>query len=137
MEKILKIEPISDYDHKDADGWSNSFDGYKITTDQQEILCLISNGQSCCESWGIFESQDDYSDFIGATLNDVKIVDTALNVEKWNKDFEYGLDAGGVMFVNFETDAGTFQLAAYNSHNGYYGHSAILISKQVNESVGV
>ncbi len=36
------------------------------------------------------------------------------------------------MFVNLETNVGLLQFVAYNSHNGYYGHDAVLVSKQLN-----
>ena len=39
---------------------------------------------------------------------------------------------GGVMFVNITTSKGVLQFVAYNEHNGYYGHSACVISKQLN-----
>lgn len=137
MEKILKIEQVYDVSlEKEATYWS-MYDGFKITTDSQEILCLITNSQNCCEHFGMFESQDNTDSFIGADLIAVNVVDEALNVEKWNKEHEYGLDNGGVMFVNFETNRGTFQLAAYNAHNGYYGHTARLISKQINHELSV
>lgn len=134
METILKIEQITDYnfDGKTRTYYDN-YDGYKITTNEQEILCLISNDQSCCESWGFFESQDDLDYFIGTELKDIKVVDKALDVKSWDKEFPYGLDSGEVMFINFETDKGTFQLGAYNAHNGYYGHTARLVSKQVSK----
>ncbi len=127
-EKILKIEQIENHEV----GEYYSCDGYKITTDKQEILILISNGQSCCESWGYFSSNDDFSDFIGSDLLEIKTVDTALNVSAMTKAVgEYGVCDGGLLFVNLETNKGTLQFAAYNSHNGYYGHSAYLISKQL------
>ena len=59
--------------------------------------------------------------------------DTALNVEKYNEECEF-LDAGDCMFVNVNTTEGLIQFTAYNCHNGYYGHDAVLISKQLNES---
>lgn len=31
-----------------------------------------------------------------------------------------------IQFVDFVTSRGTFQLAVYNSHNGYYGHGIIV-----------
>ena len=34
---------------------------------------------------------------------------------------------GGIQFVDFVTDRGTFQLAVYNSHNGYYGHGILVL----------
>jgi len=36
------------------------------------------------------------------------------------------MDGGGICFVDFITTNGTFQLAVYNSHNGYYGHGIVV-----------
>ena len=47
------------------------------------------------------------------------------------EELEY-LDSGGAMFVNLETSEGLLQFVAYNAHNGYYGHEAVLVSKQLN-----
>lgn len=112
--------------------WSSSMSGYLVTTDQQMIRLLIDNGQSCCESWGYFLSEDDLSQFIGATLTDIRIADTALNQKKYESNIgEYGLDVGGCMFVDLVTDRGVLQFTAYNGHNGYYGHSALVLSNQL------
>lgn len=119
MEKILKIEETS-FDGKD---------GFVITTDQQEIKLGIDNGQYCCENWGYFMSEDDLSEFIGANLISVKVVDTAL--KKWEEIED--MYEGEAMFVNIETSNGLLQFVAYNEHNGYYGHEACVISKQVKE----
>jgi hypothetical protein len=122
METILKIEETT-FDGKD---------GFVITTSEQSIKLGIDNGQSCCENWGYFMSEDDTSDFIGAKLIDVKITDTLL---KPNDEFDVNdMYEGDVMFVNVETDKGLLQFVAYNEHNGYYGHEACVISKQLNES---
>ena len=104
-------------------------DGKQIT-DQQTIKVGISSGQSCCESYGYLTTNDDLKEFEGTELLSISIVDTALNNKKI-EELEY-LDAGGAMFVNFETSKGLMQLVAYNGHNGYYGHDAVLVSKQLN-----
>lgn len=135
ISKIEEVENIT-FDGHDYP----AFDGFKITTDKQEIMVLISNGQSCCENWGYlsaFENNKEREDFLGAKLLKIEIVDTALNKKEWNSKFEYGLDDGDVMFVNFETSKGVFQLTAYNSHNGYYGHEARLISNQLKKEVSL
>lgn len=129
METIKKIEEVSGYKLNDWD----SYEGYKITTSEQEILFLISDNQDCCESTGSFATNDNLDDFIGSEIKDIKIVDTSLNQKKVDEIIEYGLDAGNIMFVNINTDKGTLQLTAYNSHNGYYGHSAHIISNQIKE----
>lgn len=107
-------------------GGYGGYDGYHIKTDKQDILVLIDNGQSCCESWGYLDSFEDPAEFEGAELRSVSIVDTA-----YNKASDPGdCYEGGAVFVNFETDRGLFQLTVYNSHNGYYGHGVIVRSEQ-------
>jgi hypothetical protein len=49
MEKILRIEETT-FKTNEKD-WS-IYEGFQIITDQQTIKVGISNGQSCCESWG-------------------------------------------------------------------------------------
>ncbi|KFN03218.1 hypothetical protein D0U04_28810 [Bacillus clarus] len=129
MEQILKIEA-----HQEEVRWS-SMSGYAITTNEQVIKLLIDDEQSCCENWGYFMSEDDFNDFIGAELIDVKITDTELKeglLKKHDLDIEDEYFEGDVMFVDIVTSKGTLQFVAYNEHNGYYGHEAKVISKQIN-----
>lgn len=100
-------------------------DGYKVKTDSTEILILIDNGQSCCESWGYFSSDDDLTRFIGATLTEINLTDVALSKSAVEKSDWYGGD-GGIQFVDFVTNKGVFQIAVYNAHNGYYGHGIVV-----------
>jgi hypothetical protein len=102
-------------------------DGYKVVTDKHTYHILISNGQSCCENWGYMSSEDDLDYFVGAELLEVNLTDTELNKGKLDKQNVW-IGDGGVQFVDFVTDKGTLQLAVYNGHNGYYGHS-ILVAK--------
>lgn len=108
---------------------STSIDGFEVITDKQTITLGISNGQSCCENWGYFMSQDDFSDFIGATLLDVVIVNDCLDSTKLDGVYE-----ANCMFVNLQTSKGLLQFVAYNSHNGYYSHTATVRSDQLNET---
>lgn len=103
----------------------SSMDGYHVKTTNAEIFVLIDNGQSCCESWGYFSSDDDMSKYIGATLHSIDLTDVELNKEALEKSGYYQ-DDGGIQFVDFVTDKGKFQLAVYNAHNGYYGHGIIV-----------
>jgi len=128
-EKILEIK---NGDFTTADRSWGSYEGYSIVTDSQIIQVGISSGQSCCENYGCIITNDEVSDFIGADLLGISITDTVLNNKKI-EDLEY-LDEGGAMFVNLETTKGLLQFVAYNGHNGYYGHEAVLISKQLNET---
>lgn len=105
----------------------SSMDGYKIETDIHMFHVLIDNGQSCCESWGYMSSEDDLTQFVGSELLEIRLTDKALN-QKVVDESEYYNDMGGIQFVDFVTDKGTFQLAVYNAHNGYYGHG-ILVAK--------
>lgn len=127
METILRIEETTF--KKSKEDYDN-FDGFQIITDLQTIKIGISNSQCCCENFGCIITNDDIKDFINSNLISVAIVDTALDNKKI-EEIEY-LDCGDTMFVNLETTNGLLQFVAYNSHNGYYGHEAVLISKQLN-----
>ncbi len=129
METILKIEEVNEKERPNS--WSG-MEGFKITTDKQEIRVLISDGQSCCESAGYFATNDEIQDFIGSEISDIKLTDTCLNTELMENKFEYGFDDGGIQFVDIVTNKGTLQFAVYNCHNGYYGHSIEIKSNQVN-----
>jgi hypothetical protein len=111
---------------KEVDG---DYAGYHVTTDQQVIELEIWNKQDCCENWGYFWSNDNPDDFIGATLQEVRITDTILDTEKLVDVYD-----GGIMFVSLYTSSGVLQFVAYNEHNGYYGHDAIVKSKQLNHT---
>jgi len=128
MEKIIRIEETI-FKTQEID-WC-TFTGYQIITDKQSIKIGISDGQSCCEQWGFFMSDDNLEDYINSELISVEIVDTELKT-KIKDMFEYGLNEGDTMFVNFNTSNGVLQFVAYNSHNGYYGHYAIILSEQLN-----
>lgn len=120
MEKILSI---TNTNFKLKNDW-DTYEGYIIVTDQQEIKVGISNDQCCCEEWGELMSEDDLDQFVGASLIKVYVTDVALKSYDFDTSYE-----GDAMFVNFETDKGLFQFVAYNIHNGYYGHDAVLITK--------
>lgn len=119
-----RIEAISDLNEA-------YYDGFKVITTEQSIEVGINNGRGCCETWGHFWTNDNPSEFVGAELLGVFIVDESLDVHKLDKEVDGGLDAGAVMFVNFKTDRGVLQFTAYNSHNGYYGHDAYVESTQL------
>ena len=151
MEKIINIEELRNFKLSNKSGLKGgngsqlgaaqmlsqicgygSYDGYKVTTNKHEYHLLIENGQSCCESWGYFESNDNIEEFIGSKLLDVKLTNTALNVQKLKSEgLEYGFDSGGIQFVDFETNKGVLQIAVYNAHNGYYGHDIIFAKDNV------
>jgi len=132
MEQILKIEE-KNFTRKEG-SWHSNYEGFVITTDKQELKFGISSGQSCCENFGYFMSEDNVNEFIGASLIKVEITDTLLKAGEFDVTDMY---EGGVMFVNIYTGKGLLQFVAYNEHNGYYGHEAVVISEQLNHSEGL
>jgi hypothetical protein len=127
IQKIVGIHEVSNIDPDTLVTDGKRFgmcDGYRVELSRLDYYVLIGNGQSCCENWGYMHSEDDIQSFVGATLLDVKLDGTPLDriVDKIP-----GQDEGGAMFVTFETDRGSFQLVAYNAHNGYYSHSAYVV----------
>lgn len=137
METITAIEEVQD--RGNVAHWSKQ-DGFLITTTEQEIWLGIDNGYSCCEQWGYLISEDDTQKFIGAELRSIATTDTNRTSQQFNTKWEDGgisLDDGEVVFVDLNTSEGTLQFAAYNSHNGYYGHTVTIKSKQLNAEYGV
>lgn len=129
MEKILSIEEVE----TSLDRSWGSYKGFEVTTTQQTIKLLINADQSCCERWGYFMSEDDIQSFIGSDLLDLKITDTELKEGLLKRnDLGGNYFEGGIMFVDIETTNGTLQFVAYNEHNGYYGHAAMVISERLN-----
>lgn len=108
-------------------GQDRSMDGYRVTTDEHVIHVLISNYQNCCEDWGYMTSDDDLTGYVGARLKRIHLTDTALNKQVVEDTAPYGFDEGGIQFVDLVTNRGTLQLAVYNGHNGYYGHSILIV----------
>jgi hypothetical protein len=125
-ETIIKIEETTFSDEKEP--WK-TYGGYVITTTNQIIKFGISQGQSCCEEFGYFASEDNLDEFIGAELLDIESTDTALNTKKIEDELDISL--ANTMFITFKTNKGVFQLTAYNQHNGYYGHDVVVISQQL------
>ncbi len=130
-EKILSID---DFECKLRDNWGfeKCYAGYEVRTSEQSILLLIDDEPSCCEQWGYFMSEDNLADFVGAEFLGLKITDTALKSfadDYYKEALEWD---GDVMFVDINTDRGVLQFVAYNAHNGYYGHTAKVISRDLN-----
>lgn len=98
------------------------YDGFKITTRKGDIYFLINNGSQCCENWGYMSTDDNLDQYIGSDL--LKIELTGINLT--TKDFFEYIEDDEIQFVTVTTSAGVFQLAVYNAHNGYYGHSIYL-----------
>lgn len=134
MSVITSISEFTDREGH-AGSWMK-YDGWEVVCDDHTVTVAISNSQDCCENWGYFNSEDDPQKYLGAEMIRVERVteDETQRLVTTIPDLEYGLDAGGAVFVNVVTDRGTFQLAAYNAHNGYYGHEAVVISRDVKTS---
>ncbi len=122
-EQITEIREATDWQSRLSEYGHTRFDGFEVVTSERTVRMGISNDQDCCEQTGYFWSEDNVSEFIGAELLKVEIVGTELNVKK-----HVDVDDGGTMFVNFETSRGTLQFVVYNTHNGYYGHQAVVES---------
>jgi hypothetical protein len=110
------------------------YDGFIIKTNLQEIKVGIENGQSCCEQWGYLTSEDsnDLDGFTGGELLSITATDTSLVSTTLEKLSTEGIDIDSAVFITFETTKGTFQITAYNEHNGYYGHGVKVLSTQLN-----
>ena len=128
METILKIEDLE----LDGDSWCSQA-GYKVTTTDQEIVLVIDNEQSCCETFGYFWCNDKVQDFVGAELWGISLTDTELDAVFMDENVQ-NMYEGGIMFVDLVTSRGVLQFVAYNSHNGYYGHRAVVKSTQLEHS---
>lgn len=131
------IEKIEEF--RENEGWYSAKAGYKVTTNEQTITLAIDDESSCCESWGYFLTEDDPDNFIGAELLGVEVVDrnrstkvlftTGYGTVKGDGREIHDLDSGDVMFVDIRTDRGVLQFVAYNAHNGYYGHTASVVTR--------
>jgi hypothetical protein len=124
MEIIKSVREVFDYPYNL--NTHRTGDGYEIVTDKQTIHILIDNEQSCCEQWGYLTSEDDLNSFIGAELFGITKTDTEL------KTYDLPEEECAVIFVNLETSQGTLQFTVYNIHNGYYGHTVVVRSEQLN-----
>lgn len=97
----------------------DDMDGYVVEAGDRRIKVLICNQQSCCEHWGYFHNPHNLSEFIGAELLAVNLVNNVLEVSSLE---ELNIREDSCIFVNIETNRGTLQLTVYNEHNGYYSH---------------
>jgi hypothetical protein len=133
-ERIKSIYPVADIL---PPGQYGKFAGYEVLTNRQRIRLLISDEASCCESWGYFLSEDDTKSFEGAEFMGVRVVDVNLTSKTFDNDWRkagpdnISLDDGDTMFVNIQTDRGVLQFVAYNAHNGYYGHAALITQEAI------
>jgi hypothetical protein len=73
---------------------------------------ITDDGQSCCEH-RYMNTDDDLTDFEGATLNDMELSDGPTDEEEYS--------CVESQFLKISTSKGGFTVVNYNSHNGYYG----------------
>ena len=114
---------------------SDNLEGFLVETTTHTIKVLISNEQKCCESWGYVSSEDDLNYFIGSNLYEIAycsevenlLETTVVAIEPNVSSFEKGQDMLiEVLFLNFTTNKGVFQLTVYNEQNGYYSHDVLI-----------
>lgn len=118
----MKITSIVQATFKGTSHWS-AYEGYIITLDNgTDIKMGINDGQSCCENWGYLMSEDNLRDYVGAEYLGIEAVGSALEHVEIKDVYD-----GGIMFININTSAGVLQFVAYNEHNGYYSHDAVVI----------
>lgn len=142
-ETIVKINTYNDNSKKRL--------GVEIITDMQTIIAYINNDRICCENFGmtilgkdinVYLNEDDVldcntilSDFCSKFTNS-KLLDVKYNnAREWNKhDDETEENTCGFDFL---TDNGTFTLGFTNQHNGYYSHTVVIQSKQVQDTISL
>lgn len=120
MCKYGKIINIEDFDIFET------CEGYRITTDKTVIEFGIDSMRHCCESWGYFSSDDDFSRFVGKEISSIDLDSEKEGSYEIPEDVGY-LEYGGIRFVTIHTtDGDSVQFAVYNAHNGYYGHEIFI-----------
>lgn len=97
-----------------------NYSGYKIVTDQTEIMLVISREREHFEDWGyIFSEGNNPVDFIGAEIKEVELpeYDTFGNA--------------AVQVMNLETNKGSFALSVYNNNINYSHNILAAIGSEV------
>ena len=78
-EIIFKIEEFFDREvFSNTTQLIETFDGFSIITNRQEIILAISNKQQCCEDAGYFMTNDNVEDFLNSELLSIDFVDGEL-----------------------------------------------------------
>lgn len=87
-------------------------DVLKFHMDDDSILELFDDGQSCCES-RYMTTDDKLEEYSGSTLLAFEL--------KQGPNVETDYDVHEIQFLDVKTDKGIFQMKSHNEHNGYYG----------------
>ena len=101
----------------DSRGWNTEYEGLIIETDEGSIKLVINTDVQCCEKSGalFFDTPDDVSRFIGATIFEIE------NIDIEREDY-----MDNETQLRIITSKGVIQYAIYNEHNGYYAHATII-----------
>lgn len=97
-----------------------NYSGYKIVTDQTEIMLVISREREHFKDWGYtFSEGDNPVGFIGAEVKEVELpeYDTFGNA--------------AVQFMYIATDKGSFALSVYNNNINYSHNILAAIGSEV------
>jgi len=124
----VNIKSIDEFFNQKLDNseyqYNSYYDGFRVETDQGSIILAISSSQDCCENFGTVSSADDFADFIGSTILEIKTTGDLIT-KSVEFDVNY-MEEGGYEFITLETTKGTLQFVVYNMHNGYYGHAVVI-----------
>ncbi len=88
-------------------------DTLTFTFEDGLVVSLTDEGQSCCEH-RYMKTDDELSDYAGATLTDIEVVDAPDQEDQWGEVHE-------IQFLRVHTSKGVVVISAHNEHNGYYG----------------
>lgn len=121
-EIVLNVE--SDYE---TTLQRDSYEGFKITTDQQEIFVLISTARSCCEEFDIMMYPRNFK-LEGHIITNIRYGEKSLD------DDDRILDGHQYVCVHITiaTQEDPIQIVAYNIHDGYYPHT--VYTKWINQN---
>jgi len=85
-------------------------------------LLISDEGQACCED-RYMTTDDNLSDFKGATLLDLELKSVEVIDEGYNYHEIQFLDVKyhEIQFLDVKTTKGVFTMVNHNEHNGFYG----------------
>lgn len=97
-----------------------NYSGYKVITDQTEIMLVISREREHFEDWGyIFSEGNNPVDFIGAEIKEVELP-------------EYDtFGSAATQYMHIATDKGSFALSIYNNNINYSHNILAAIGSEV------
>lgn len=120
------IKSIKHHNNFEIDRYPH-YEGYEVLTNKRSIKIGVTNEQDCCEVFGsISDNDEDLDYFVGKELLSIDYVEdgsykkSPLLLNKFEGAEPWYVDCA---FMNINTNGGPFQLAVYNDHNGYYGHT--------------